>query len=243
VCYQKSLEIVMKVYGAEHPKVAIYAHDLGVIYRKLKQYEKSWDYYIQSKTLNEQLFGISSPDVAMNMNGLGMLLKQKGEDLDQAGKYHEDALAIFERAYGRRHEKYALTLNLLAEVHRKEGKLTYDGAEKLYLEALDINKEVFGEEHPEVAENLNGLAQVYKGQLNYQKAEPVLKQAIEMTKKTIGETHPHTINRYRNLADLYERTGRVDESKKIWKIHEDLKKKRQQEEIAMAREAKVTAIN
>jgi len=169
-----------------------------------------------------------------------MLLKQKGEDLDQAGRYHEEALTIFERAYGRRHEKYALTLNLLAEVHRKEGKLTYDGAEKLYLEALEINREVFCEEHPEVAENLNGLAQVYKGQLNYTKAEPVLKQSIEMTIKTIGETHPHTINRYRNLADLYERAGRVEDSKKIWRIVEDLKKRRQQEESAMSREGKVT---
>jgi len=68
----------------------------------------------------------------------------------------------------------------------------------------------------------------------------VLKQAIEMTKKTIGETHPHTINRYRNLADMYERAGRVEDSKKIWKIVEDLKKKRQQEESAMEREARVT---
>jgi len=61
-----------------------------------------------------------------------------------------------------------------------------------------------------------------------------------MTIKTIGETHPHTINRYRNLADLYERAGRVEDSTKIWKIVEDLRKRRQQEEVVMKHEGSVT---
>ena len=85
-----------------------------------------------------------------------MLLKTKGEDLDKAENYHEQALSIFERVYGSRHDKVALTLNLLAEVHRKMGKLTYDGAERLYERALEINRACFGETHPEIAENLNG---------------------------------------------------------------------------------------
>lgn len=54
-----------------------------------------------------------------------MLLKTLGgDDLDQAERYHSDARAIFERAYGANSEKVALTLNYLAEVYRKQARLT-----------------------------------------------------------------------------------------------------------------------
>ena len=50
-----------------------------------------------------------------------MLLKSLGgDDLDQAEKYHAEALSILERAYGSNSEKVALTLNYLAEVYRKQ---------------------------------------------------------------------------------------------------------------------------
>lgn len=50
-----------------------------------------------------------------------MLYKVKGgEYLDQAEQLHTSALMIFEKHYGRYHEKVALTLNLLAEVARKK---------------------------------------------------------------------------------------------------------------------------
>jgi len=143
---------------------------------------------------------------------------------------------LFSRVFGERHEKVANTLNLLAEVHRKQGKFTYDGAEMLYLKALEINKEFFGNEHPEIAENLNGLAQVYKGQINYQKAEPVLKDAIAMSERTLGLTHPHVINRWKNLADLYEKCGRVDDSIVAWNKVKQLRAQREKEEADMRNE-------
>jgi hypothetical protein len=69
-------------------------------------------------------------------------------------------LEIFQNTSGYRSDKVALTLNLIAEVYRKQGKYGYDESEQLYHKALDINLEKFGEEHPEVAECMNGLAQV-----------------------------------------------------------------------------------
>eukprot|EP01126_Amoeba_proteus_P040981 TRINITY_DN4397_c0_g1_i13.p1 TRINITY_DN4397_c0_g1~~TRINITY_DN4397_c0_g1_i13.p1 ORF type:complete len:172 (-),score=45.25 TRINITY_DN4397_c0_g1_i13:223-738(-) len=166
-----------------------------------------------------------------------MLLKIKGEDLDQAQQMHEVALAIQEKVLGHNHEAVAVTLNLLAEVARKQGKFEYDGAERLYVRALDINMKFFGEEHPEVAENLNGLAQVYKGQLNYPKAEQYFLKSITISEKTLGLTHPHVVNRYHNLADLYERWGRVDLAQTIDAIHKERMQKRNEEELLMKKEA------
>lgn len=102
------------------------------------------------------------------------MLAQSRRDLDKGIELHKQALAIFEKNFGKDHEKVALTLNYLAEAYRKQGKLNnfatnakviisfclgrydYEGPEKLYLRALEINRRLFGEEHPEVAENLNG---------------------------------------------------------------------------------------
>jgi len=206
----------------------MYLHNIGVIYRKLKDKTKAWDYYTRAKDINEGTFGVYSPEVAMNYNGLGMVLKESKE-LDDAESMHLKALSIFENSYGHNHEKVALTLNYLAEVHRKQGKYGYDGAEQIYDRALRINRACFGNgDHPEIAENLNGLAQVYKNQQNYNKSEPLFKEAIEMSIKTLGEVHPHVLNRYRNLADLYERWGKVADAQVVWAKHEEIKKKYQQ---------------
>lgn len=69
-CYEKSLDIIVKIYGDNHPKAALFFHDLGVIYRKKQLYEKSWEAYMKAKELNELNFGPDSGAAAMNLNGL-----------------------------------------------------------------------------------------------------------------------------------------------------------------------------
>eukprot|EP01106_Pelomyxa_sp_JSP_P016958 TRINITY_DN658_c0_g1_i8.p2 TRINITY_DN658_c0_g1~~TRINITY_DN658_c0_g1_i8.p2 ORF type:complete len:135 (+),score=35.34 TRINITY_DN658_c0_g1_i8:882-1286(+) len=125
-------------------------------------------------------------------------VEKKRGNMDEALQLHSNALQIFTDTFGPSHEKVAGTLNLIAEVYRKQGNC-YDGtAEGHYVTALEINHAVFGAEHPEIAENLNGLAQVYKAQMNYPKAEKLFLQAIAMSKKLLGETSPHVLNRYKN---------------------------------------------
>jgi len=191
--------------------------------------DKAWEYFSRSKQINEEKFGSDSPEVAMDLNGLGITIKESkdpNKNLDEAEELHLKALAIFEKAFGYNHEKVALTLNYLAEVYRKQSKYGYDGAEKLYERALKINRNIFGTgDHPEIAENLNGLAQVYKCQQSYRKSEPLFIEAIAMSERTLGEYHPHVINRYKNYADMLERSGRVLEAQKVWEKVEVLKKK------------------
>ncbi|KAL6055743.1 DUF4062 domain-containing protein (Fragment), variant 2 [Balamuthia mandrillaris] len=222
--YERSLQIIETVYGKEHPKVAIYVHNLGVIYRKTGDLESSWKCYFRAYTINTELFGPDNPVVAENLNGQGVVRKKQRE-LDEAADLHSKALAIFEQAYGPNHDKVALTLNYLAEVYRKQGKYTYDGAERLYQRALKINADMFGEEHPEVAENLNGLAQVLRHQMNYSKAEPLYQQAIRISELTLGQYHPHVVNRYRNLALLYEQWGRIDQAQRVQQKLTEIKKR------------------
>jgi tetratricopeptide (TPR) repeat protein len=66
---KRALSIVQKTYGDEHPKCAMYMHNLGVVYRKLKQHKESFDFYSKARTINEKLLGSRHPLVAGNLNG------------------------------------------------------------------------------------------------------------------------------------------------------------------------------
>jgi len=41
--YERALKIIEAVYGSDHPKVALYIHNLGVIYRYRKQQQEVTD--------------------------------------------------------------------------------------------------------------------------------------------------------------------------------------------------------
>lgn len=56
------------------------------------------------------------------LRSLAIVLAQSRRDLDKGVELHKQALAIFEKNFGKDHEKVALTLNYLAEAYRKQGK-------------------------------------------------------------------------------------------------------------------------
>ncbi len=95
-------------------------------------------------------------------------LNQQVEQLYEEGGYKEAiplaqrAIAISEKALGRKHPDVATSLNNLALLYVAQGN--YTQAEPLYQRSLDIREKVLEREHPDVGQSINNLAGLYFAQ-------------------------------------------------------------------------------
>lgn len=155
-----------------------------------------------------------------NLEG-ARLLNLAGYYLNDRARYreaeplHRRALAICEEKLGATHPDTAVSLNNLAELHRKQGK--YEEAEPLYKRALAIREEKLGATHPDTALSLNNLAALYEDQGKYEEAEPLYRRALAIREEQLGADHPDTAMSLNNLAVLYRDQGKYEEAELLYK--------------------------
>jgi tetratricopeptide (TPR) repeat protein len=86
--------------------------------------------------------GPAHPEVALNLNNLGLIYRAQGR-YAEAEPLYKRALAIWEKALGPEHPDVASVLNNLAGLHRAQGK--YAQAEPLDKRALEIWTKTLGQ--------------------------------------------------------------------------------------------------
>ena len=96
---QRALSIDEKVYGPEHPTVAIDANNIAVILKAKGDLEGALQYEQRALSIDEKVYGPEHPTVAIRANNIGQILKAKG-DLDGALKYTQRALTICLDSFG-----------------------------------------------------------------------------------------------------------------------------------------------
>ena len=131
-------------------------------------------------------------------------LKGTGE-YSKAFARAEHALALREAALGTTHPDVASCLELMGDLHRRQGHLNH--AEPLLKRALAIYEAARGKSHPDVAASLNSLAVLYSDQGLYDQAEPLFRRALTLRKATLGHKHPLVAASLNNLAVLYMNQG------------------------------------
>src|SRR6218665_1128936 len=131
-------------------------------------------------------------------------LKGTGE-YSKAFARAEHALALREAALGTTHPDVASCLELMGDLHRRQGHLNH--AEPLLKRALAIYEAARGKSHPDVAASLNSLAVLYSDQGLYDQAEPLFRRALTLRKATLGHKHPLVAASLNNLAALYMNQG------------------------------------
>jgi len=208
--YEKALAIDEKVYGKEHPAVAIRLNNLGSAYDDLGDTKKAITYYQQALDIDEKVYGKEHPNVAIDLNNLGTAYWNLA-DYRTAITYYQQALAIVRKTYGEQHPYVASTLNNLGEAWRELGDpkkaITY------YQQALDIDENVYGKEHPNVATDLNNLGSAYWNLGDNSQAITYYQQALAIKKKVYGEDHPSVATGLNNLGSAYYQMGQKDIAK------------------------------
>jgi len=100
--YEQALAIVKKVYGDQHPNVAIGLNNLGSAWKSLGEYKKAIKLYEQALAIDKKVYGDQHPNVATYLNNLGGAWESLGE-YKKAIKLYEQAESIFLNTLGEDH--------------------------------------------------------------------------------------------------------------------------------------------
>jgi tetratricopeptide (TPR) repeat protein len=197
--YEQALKVGEAALGPEHPRVAIYLSNQGIVLKELGDLPQARANYERALKIDEAAYGPNHPNVAIRINNLGGVLKELG-NLAGARANFERALKINEEAYGPDHPRVAICLNNVGIALHNLGDL--GGARAYYERALKINEAVYGPDHPTVAIRVSNLGSVLMKLGDLGAARANYERALEIRKKVFGDDHPRTRLVQRNLDAL-----------------------------------------
>jgi Flp pilus assembly protein TadD len=209
----RSLEILERQLGADHPDVAASLNNLAGLYDSQGRYSAAEPLYGQSLEILERQLGADHPAVAVSLNNLAALHRTQGR-FSKAEPLYVRSLEILERQLGADHLDVATSLNNLAALYRAQGR--YSEAEPLYVRSLEILERQLGADHPDVATSLNNLAGLYDSQGRYSEAEPLYVRSLEIRERQLGADHPSVAASLNNLAGLHRTQGRYSAAKPLY---------------------------
>ncbi len=132
---------------------------------------------------------------------------------EEAKTHMNEALAIFEKIFGKNHHKYINTLNTKAILYKNWGR--YTQAELLYLETLKIAEKVLGKSHIDYKVYLENLSLVYQEMGRFEQAESIMLQTLKISSEKLGKYHTNYAASLHNLASLYRMMGYLEQAESI----------------------------
>jgi tetratricopeptide (TPR) repeat protein len=114
--YRRSLSIVEKQLGENHPDVANSLNNLAVLYKNQGKYNEAEPLLLRSLSILEKQLGENHPNVATSLNNLAGLYKSQGK-YNEAESLYRRSLSIWEKQLGENHPLVATSLNNLAELY------------------------------------------------------------------------------------------------------------------------------
>ncbi len=187
--YLRSLNILERQLGADHPNVANILNNLASLYESQGKYSEAEPLYLRSLSIRERQLGADHPSVAISLNNLALLYISQGK-YNQAEPLLLRSLEIKEHQLGADHPSVATSLNGLAGLYESQGK--YSEAEPLYLRSLSIYERQLGADHPHVAGSLFNLAALYHNTQRHSQALQSIQRAIQIYEQKLGTEHPNT---------------------------------------------------
>ena len=204
---QRALKIDEKLYGPDHPTVAIRANNIGEILLEKGDLDGALQYSQRALKIDEKVYGPDHPQVATFANNIGRILQAKG-DLDGALQYTERALKIGEAVYGPDYPQVAIYANNIGAILQIEGDL--DGALKYTQQALKIDEKVYGPDHPTVAIRTNNIGTILQDKGDLDGALQYTQRALKIDEKVYGPDHPHVARDTNNIGMILQAKGDLD---------------------------------
>jgi tetratricopeptide (TPR) repeat protein len=201
---RRALEIGKKVYGPDHPFVAIQASNLGQILLEEGDLAGALQYARWALEVHEKVYGPNHANVATAANGVGAILRAQG-DLVGALQYTMRALKIGEKCYGPDHPDIGVWAGNVGTILQDQGDLV--GALKYTQRGLAIHEKAYGPVHPGVAGGASNVGQILKELGNLAGALQYTRRALEIDEKVYGPDHPSVARDANNLGQILKAQG------------------------------------
>jgi tetratricopeptide (TPR) repeat protein len=206
---KRALAIAEKVYGPDHPEVAIRASNIGGILKAQGDLPGALLYTQRALAIDEKVYGPDHPNVATDASNIGQILQAQG-DLAGALQYTRRALAIAEKLYGPDHPKVAIRANNIGGILQAQGDLA--GALQYTQRALAIDERVYGPDHPNVAIRANNIGQILQAQGDLAGALQYTRRALAIDEKVYGPDHPAVARDANNIGTILKAQGDLPEA-------------------------------
>jgi eukaryotic-like serine/threonine-protein kinase len=213
--HRQALKLRQALYGGTHELVAAALYDLG---NTLGDSELPEDMQEAESNLRKALEirrhlpGPPMADVALSLTSLGVVLGQRGKQVE-AETHLREALRIQTSLFPTGNEETVESLNDLGEVLRAAGKL--QDAEAVNREALEMVRKIYGGESPEVASGLAKLGYDLMVEGRPAEAEPLVREGYEQRKKFLGVEHKYVASARNALFFILTRQGKLTEAEQL----------------------------
>ena len=141
--FEEAHKLYAALYGNKHPKIAIAAINMGIVYRDLELYEEAMTHFETALKISNAAYADPHPAKAIALYNLGQTYLQL-RDRKTAMAYYEQAKEMYEEYYGPRHPETASVLNAMGNLQLADAR--YDEALNTYQQALQANVPAFNDD-------------------------------------------------------------------------------------------------
>ncbi len=201
-------------FGLQDTLTAICLTRIGSVQSVAGKHESALPYFNEALQIRRKILPEIHPDIADNLNELGVLSKRLGE-YEAAESFYLSALDMKMGLHGREHSSTAITTNNLAILYEKQGKFVL--ADSLHRKVLRIWTKHYGKEHPHVLYSLNNLGVLLTKRGRFDEAEEFLTRSLLLRRKVLGEHHRHVASTANNLAVNYKKIGSYTRADSLYK--------------------------
>jgi tetratricopeptide (TPR) repeat protein len=188
------------IFDVVDPHDARLCVDLGYLYYKYNDYNKSLEYYIKALESYKLYRGEEHPNTVQLYDNIGDTYLDSG-DYSLALEYYKKALVIKQKANGEEHPDIADSYNRIGLVF--EDRLEYDIALDNYQKSLVIFEKTLGEKNQETVRVNRNIGNVYRKLKEYHKALDHHQKALAIEEKVGGKESLFMHVLCRETGDIY----------------------------------------
>ncbi len=156
--FLQAIDMEIALLGPDHPEVAAARENLGNVYFRSGQLDKTAKNLEVVLAMRRKALGDDSESVARTMANMATVYKKAGND-EAAEKTYREAIPRLADKLGPDHPDVGMTLLGFGDLLRKVGK--YPEAETALKRSLDIRIKAFGEENAMAQRTIKLLADLY----------------------------------------------------------------------------------
>ncbi|OWY70021.1 hypothetical protein B7486_17080 [cyanobacterium TDX16] len=194
-----------RVFGEDHPSVAVTLGELGAVCDVRGRYKDAARHLSDALKRQQRAFGDDDPRTILTLHRLAVAYNHL-DRYTEAEELYLKLIASLKSIYGPRHPSTLTALADLAVFYQAQAR--FDEAIPLYREAVEGDREVLGEAHPTTLDTEHGLATLYYDRGKYPEAAELFEKNLEQRRKVIGPDHPKTLTCMNSLARVYLEQGR-----------------------------------
>ena len=210
---REALSLRRRVLGDEHVQVAESLHNLASLERELEHPAEAERLMRQAFAIQRRAFPQGHRDLARGLNNFASLLGEKADAAGKAGgpllveaeAFAREGLAMKLRLFGEKNAEVAFSLNTLAVILVREGKLAE--AEPLLQRSIALRRTLDGPLSPGLAKATLNLAVLLDKEGRLVEAEALHRESLAMRRKLYPEGHQELVGSLESLSDLRARRG------------------------------------